>query len=55
MNNSHYIVSNNQTIIIDNKNGMNPPYYKTIGFIPENNYNCCYSEQAEELILPICK
>lgn len=51
MNNSHYIVSNNQTIIIDNKNGMNPP----IGFIPENNYNCCYSEQAEELILPICK
>ena len=55
MNNSHYIVSNNQTIIINNKNGMNPSHYKPIGFIPENNYNCCYSEQVEELILPICK
>ena len=51
--NNHYIITNGQKIIIDSKKGMNPAFNPV--FSPSKNYNCCYSEQVEELILPICR
>jgi hypothetical protein len=48
--NNHYIITNGQKIIVDNKNRMNTI---PLVFIPDNHYKSYdYNEDVEELILP---
>ena len=50
---NHYIITNGQKIIIDNKKGMNLAFNPV--FIPQSYESHDSNEHTREIILPVCR